>query len=65
MLVQRTVKGSVFLSDFAELVMEAGAVAPEDMATIREEEELAAAAKARLEAELAAPRPSSVPSEAA
>ena len=63
-LVQRTVKGSVFLSDFAELVMEAGAVAPEDMATIREEEELAAAAKARLEAELAAPKPSSVPIEA-
>ena len=63
-LVQRTVKGSVFLSDFAELVMEAGAVAPEDMATIREEEELAAAAKARLEAELAAPKPSSIPIEA-
>ncbi|WP_431857027.1 MarR family transcriptional regulator [Azospirillum sp.] len=51
-LVQRTVKGSVFLSDFAELVIQAGAVAPEDMAVVKAEEELAAAAKARLEAEL-------------
>ncbi|MBI1206761.1 MAG: MarR family transcriptional regulator [Azospirillum sp.] len=34
-LVQRTVKGSVFLSDFAELVVEAGAVAPDDLATVR------------------------------
>ncbi|MCW2238089.1 MarR family transcriptional regulator [Azospirillum canadense] len=53
-LVQRTVKGSVFLSDFAELVIDAGAVTPEDLATIRAEEELASAAKARLEAELTA-----------
>lgn len=51
-LVQRTVKGSVFLSDFAELVITAGAVTPDDMAIVRAEEELAAAAKARLEAEL-------------
>ena len=51
-LVQRTVKGSVYLSDFAELVIAAGAVAPEDMARIQADEELAAAAKARLEAEL-------------
>lgn len=53
-LVQRTVKGSVFLSDFAELVIAAGAVTPEDLVTIRAEEELASAAKARLEAELTA-----------
>ncbi|HYG91880.1 MAG TPA: MarR family transcriptional regulator [Azospirillum sp.] len=51
-LVQRTVKGSVFLSDFAELVIQAGAVAPEDMAVVVAEEQMAAAAKARLEAEL-------------
>lgn len=51
-LVQRTVKGSVYLSDFAELVIAAGAVAPEDMARIQADEELAAAAKARLEAAL-------------
>jgi len=51
-LVQRTVKGSVFLSDFAELVIRSGCVTAEDMETVRAEEELAAAAKARLEAEL-------------
>ena len=51
-LVQRTVKGSVHLSDFAELVIAAGAVTPEDMNRIQADEELAAAAKARLEAEL-------------
>ena len=51
-LVQRTVKGSVYLSDFAELVIAAGAVAPEDMARIQADEELAATAKARLEAAL-------------
>ena len=51
-LVQRTVKGSVYLSDFAELVVAAGAVAPVDMARIQADEELAAAAKARLEAKL-------------
>ncbi|AWU94670.1 MarR family transcriptional regulator [Azospirillum ramasamyi] len=51
-LVQRTVKGSVYLSDFAELVIAAGAVTPEDMNRIQADEELAAAAKARLEAEL-------------
>lgn len=62
-LVQRTVKGSVFLSDFAELVIAAGAVTPEDMATIREEEELASAAKARLEAELIAANPASTSNE--
>jgi DNA-binding MarR family transcriptional regulator len=51
-LVQRTVKGSVYLSDFAELVIAAGAVAPEDMARIQADEELATAAKAKLRAEL-------------
>ncbi|CAO3407861.1 MarR family transcriptional regulator [Azospirillum largimobile] len=51
-LVQRTVKGSVYLSDFAELVIAAGAVTPEDMSRIQADEELAAAAKARLEAAL-------------
>ncbi len=30
-LVQRTVKGSVYLSEFADLVVDAGAVTPEDM----------------------------------
>ncbi|MCW2247385.1 DNA-binding MarR family transcriptional regulator [Azospirillum fermentarium] len=55
-LVQRTVRGSVFLSDFAELVIRAGAVAPDDMAVVQAEEEMAAAAKARLEAELKAQR---------
>lgn len=51
-LVQRTVKGSVYLSDFAELVIAAGAVTAEDMSRIQSDEALAAAAKARLEAEL-------------
>ncbi|AWJ84441.1 MarR family transcriptional regulator [Azospirillum sp. TSH58] len=60
-LVQRTVKGSVFLSDFAELVVAAGAVAPEDMAVIRAEEEVAASAKARLEAQLGASGTLAVP----
>ncbi|AWJ90704.1 MarR family transcriptional regulator [Azospirillum baldaniorum] len=60
-LVQRTVKGSVFLSDFAELVVAAGAVAPEDMAVIRAEEEVAASAKARLEAQLSTSSPVAVP----
>jgi DNA-binding MarR family transcriptional regulator len=63
-LVQRTVKGSVFLSDFAELVIAAGAVTEEDMAIVHAEEALALAAKARLEANLkptaAAPPPPSV-----
>ncbi|WP_207458011.1 MarR family transcriptional regulator [Azospirillum sp. SYSU D00513] len=51
-LLQRTVKGSVFLSDFAELVIAAGAVTAEDMEIVRAEEALAASAKARLEAEI-------------
>jgi DNA-binding MarR family transcriptional regulator len=33
-LVQRTVAGSVFLSEFSELVIEAGAVAPDDLAEL-------------------------------
>lgn len=59
-LVQRTVKGSVFLSDFAELVIRSGCVTAEDMETVRTEEALAAAAKARLEAELRTRTPSPV-----
>ncbi len=53
-LVQRTVRGSVFLSDFAELVIAAGAVTEEDMAKVQADEALAAAAKSRLEADLVA-----------
>lgn len=33
-LVQRTVKGSVYLSEFAQLVIDAGAVAPTDLAAL-------------------------------
>ena len=51
-LVQRTVKGSVFLSDFAETVIAAGAVSGEDIQRMLEDERMAAAAKARLEVEL-------------
>ena len=51
-LVQRTVKGSVYLSEFAELVIAAGAVTAEDMEAIHEAERLAAEAKAKLEAQL-------------
>jgi DNA-binding MarR family transcriptional regulator len=53
-LVQRTVKGSVFLSEFSEMVMSAGAVAPDDLSVVKEQEAMAAAAKARLEQELRA-----------
>lgn len=53
-LVQRTVKGSVFLSEFAEMVMAAGAVAPDDLSVVQQQEAMAAAAKARLERELRA-----------
>jgi DNA-binding MarR family transcriptional regulator len=51
-LLQRTVRGSVFLSDFAELVIAAGAVTAEDMEIVRAEEAMAVAAKTQLEAEL-------------
>ncbi|WP_042442293.1 MarR family transcriptional regulator [Azospirillum sp. B510] len=51
-LVQRTVKGSVYLSDFAELVIAAGAVTAEDMIRVEADEALAATAKARLQSEL-------------
>lgn len=51
-LVQRTVRGSVFLSEFSEMVMSAGAVAPDDLNVVKEQEAMAAAAKARLEQEL-------------
>lgn len=45
-LVQRTVRGSVFLSDFADLVVRAGAVAPEDMAALVAAEQAGKAAQA-------------------
>ena len=45
-LVQRTVQGSVFLSEFSELVVEAGAVAPADLAEIVKGEELGKLAQA-------------------
>ena len=48
-LVQRTVSGSVFLSDFSELVIEAGAVAPEDMAKVDEAEAVARAVQAEID----------------
>ncbi len=63
-LVQRTVRGSVFLSDFAELAIRAGAVAPADMAMVLEQESMAAAAKARLEKELGRGDSESTPSPA-
>ncbi len=45
-LVQRTVQGSVFLSDFSELVVKAGAVSPGDLAEIVKSEELGKLAQA-------------------
>ena len=45
-LVQRTVQGSVFLSEFSELVVDAGAVAPSDLAEIVKSEELGKLAQA-------------------
>ena len=33
-LVQRTVKGSVYLAEFAQIVIDAGAVHPEDLASM-------------------------------
>lgn len=48
-LVQRTVAGSVYLSEFADLVIAAGAVAPADMEQLREKEAMALAAKAEFE----------------
>ncbi|MEI8395278.1 MAG: MarR family transcriptional regulator [Rhodospirillaceae bacterium] len=48
-LVQRTVSGSVFLSEFAELVVEAGAVAPEDMLQVTKAEEIAKMARAEFD----------------
>jgi len=44
--VLRTVRGSVFLSDFADLVVKAGAVAPEDMAALLAAEQAGKAAQA-------------------
>ncbi|MEI7609217.1 MAG: MarR family transcriptional regulator [Rhodospirillaceae bacterium] len=45
-LVQRTVQGSVYLSEFSEMVVEAGAVAPADLAEIVKGEELGKLAQA-------------------
>jgi DNA-binding MarR family transcriptional regulator len=53
-LLQRTVKGSVFLSDFAELVIAAGAVTPQDMEIVLAEEAQADTDDARLETEFSA-----------
>ncbi len=48
-LVQRTVQGSVFLSEFSELVVAAGAVAPSDLAQIVKGEELGKLAQAEFD----------------
>ncbi|MEI6557039.1 MAG: MarR family transcriptional regulator [Rhodospirillaceae bacterium] len=45
-LVQRTVQGSVFLSEFSDMVVEAGAVAPADLAEVVKSEELGKLAQA-------------------
>ena len=45
-LVQRTVSGSVFLSDFSELVIAAGAVAPDDLAEVVKADEMQRLAQA-------------------
>ena len=48
-LVQRTVIGSVFLSEFSELVVAAGAVAPQDLADVVKAEELGKLAQAEFD----------------
>ncbi|CAK0774687.1 MarR family transcriptional regulator [uncultured Gammaproteobacteria bacterium] len=48
-LVQRTVKGSVFLSEFADMVIRAGAVSAEDMAAFLAAEAVAKAAQETFE----------------
>ena len=48
-LVQRTVAGSVYLSEFSDLVVQAGAVAPDDLATVVKSEELAKLAQAEFD----------------
>ncbi len=45
-LVQRTVRGSVFLSEFAEIVLDAGAVTPDEMAAAIATEQARATAQA-------------------
>ena len=45
-LVQRTVQGSVYLSEFSEMVVEAGAVSPADLAEIVKGEEMGKLAQA-------------------
>jgi len=44
-LIQRTAKGAVFLNEFADLVIAAGAVAPEDMAALAAEDAPRAASR--------------------
>ncbi|MEI6986570.1 MAG: MarR family transcriptional regulator [Rhodospirillaceae bacterium] len=48
-LIQRTVNGSVFLSDFSEMVISAGAVAPEDMNNLVKAHELGRLAQAEID----------------
>jgi len=48
-LVQRTVNGSVFLSEFSDLVVKAGAVAPADLAEMVKAEELGKLAQAEFD----------------
>ena len=48
-LVQRTVQGSVFLSEFSEMVVEAGAVDPADLVQIVKSEELGKLAQAEFD----------------
>ncbi|CAK0749493.1 DNA-binding MarR family transcriptional regulator [Azospirillaceae bacterium] len=56
-LVQRTVSGSVFLSDFSELVIAAGAVAPADMAKVAEAEAVARSVQAEIDRSRSQPGP--------
>lgn len=48
-LVQRTVTGSVYLSEFSEMVVSAGAVAPADLAQVVKAEELGRLAQAEFD----------------
>ena len=48
-LIQRTVNGSVFLSDFSEMVISAGAVAPEGMNNLVKAHELGRLAQAEID----------------
>ncbi len=48
-LIQRTVSGSVFLSDFSDLVIAAGAVAPDDLAEVVKAGEMQRVAQAEFD----------------